>query len=317
MSTFKPIDLSGLNDDLEASNSIRAQIAEACDKNGFFQVINHGVPVEDTEKLREVSHKFFDLSEEEKLACPRKPEVGRLGYGRHMTCTDSEFQHWREVVEIQTLPLSGREYEYWPQQPADLGEAVEKYTAAVLDLAHRLLAVISENLGLKPAYLRDALGYPNIQQTITFQFYPPCPEPEKTLGMQPHSDIGGITIVMQEAEGLQVFDELNDTWELVPHYPNAFVVNIADQTEIITNGRYKSSNHRVIANSERTRRSYVTHYHPGLDHKVFPAPELVDAKVGPRYREFLYKEYLQAMRVGRVLEKRLLQSFAINNSVIS
>ncbi|KAJ7537030.1 hypothetical protein O6H91_12G093400 [Diphasiastrum complanatum] len=83
---------------------------------------------------------------------------------------------------------------------------------------------------------------------------------------------------MQEGDGLQVAAP-NDTWELVPNYPNAFVVNLADQKEMITNGRYKSANHRAIVNSNRTRRSYVTFYHPAKDQKIFPAPELVDAKV--------------------------------------
>ncbi|KAJ7530684.1 hypothetical protein O6H91_14G014800 [Diphasiastrum complanatum] len=316
MANFKPIDLSGLNDESKAS-SIRAQIAEACEKNGFFQVINHGVPVEFMEKLREVGHKFFDLSKEEKLAIAAKPEKGpAMGYSIRMVLTDSEPQHWRESVLIQTLPLSKREYPLWPQQPADFRETVEKYTAAVLDLTHRLLAVISENLGLKPTYLREAMGDPEIQQQIAFQCYPPCPDPGKTFGLHAHSDIAGISILMQESEGLQVVDE-NDTWELVPPYPNAFVVNLADQIEIITNGRYKSAQHRVIVNNQSTRRSYVTFYFPGMDHKIFPAPQLVDPKVGPAYKEFFYKEYLQALTTARVLGKRLIQSFAINNSVIN
>ncbi|KAJ7537072.1 hypothetical protein O6H91_12G095900 [Diphasiastrum complanatum] len=313
MATLKPIDLSGLHDERLAS-SVRAQIAEACETNGFFQVINHGVPVELMDKLKEVGRKFFDLPKHEKLVYAGKPVLGAEGYGSRMVLTDSEPQFWREFVELHTLPLSERHYNYWPQQPAEFHETMEKYTAAVLDLAHRLLSVISENLGLKPTYLKEAMG--ETQQSTVFQCYPPCPEPGKTLGLPAHSDIGGITILMQEGDGLQVA-AANDTWELVPNHPNAFVVNLADQIEIITNGRYKSANHRAIVNSDSTRRSYVTFYYPAKDQKIIPAPELVDAKVGPLYRELYYLEYLQALEAGRAKDKRLVQSFAINNPLVT
>ncbi|KAJ7534223.1 hypothetical protein O6H91_13G084400 [Diphasiastrum complanatum] len=313
MATLKPIDLSGLNDERLAP-SVRAQIAESCEKNGFFQVINHGVPVELTDRLRAVGRKFFDLPKDEKLVYAGKPVIGAEGYGSRMVLNDAEPKFWREFVELHTLPLSERHYNYWPQQPAEFRETVEEYTAALLDLAHRLLAVISENLGLKPTYLKEALG--EAQQNIVFQCYPPCPEAGKTLGLPAHSDVGGITILMQEGDGLQVA-AASDTWELVPNYPNAFVVNLADQIEIITNGRYKSANHRAIVNSDRTRRSYVTFYHPAKDQKIFPAPELVDATAGPLYRELFYLEYLQALAAGRFGGKRLVQSFAINNPLIS
>ncbi|KAJ7557611.1 hypothetical protein O6H91_04G002300 [Diphasiastrum complanatum] len=313
MATFKPIDLSGLIDERKAS-SIKAQIAEACEKKSYFQVINHGVPIEIMEELREVGHKFFDLSKEEKLAVAGKPYIGAEGYGNSMILTEPKF--WREFLEVRILPLSERRYKYWPQQPAEFRETVEKYSAAVLDLTHRLLAVMSENLGLKPTYLRNAMGHTETQQNIVFQCYPPCPEPENNFGLHAHSDIGGISILMQQGEGLQVAAE-DGTWELVPPYPNALVVNLADQIEIITNGRYKSAQHRAIVNRQGTRRSYVTFYHPAMDQKMFPAPQLVDAKVGPLYREFFYKEYWHALPAKRVIEKRLIHSFAINNSVSS
>ncbi|KAJ7537040.1 hypothetical protein O6H91_12G094200 [Diphasiastrum complanatum] len=175
-------------------SGLRAQIAEACEKNGFFQVINHEVPVELLDKLKEVGTKFFDPPKDEKLVYAGKPVIGAEGYGSRMVLTDAEPKFWRKFVELHTLPLSERHYNYWPQQPAEFRETVEKYTAALLDLAHRLLAVISENLGLRPTYLKEALG--ETQQNIVFQCYPPCPEPGKTLGLPAHSDIGGITILM-------------------------------------------------------------------------------------------------------------------------
>ncbi|KAJ7537025.1 hypothetical protein O6H91_12G092900 [Diphasiastrum complanatum] len=149
METLNPIDLSGLNDERLASSD-RAQIAEACEINGFFQVINHGVPVELTDRLQQVGRKFFDLTKDEKLAYAGKPVIGAEGYGSRMVLDEAEPTFWREFVELHTLPLSERHYNYWPQQPAEFRETVE--------LSQRLLAVISESLGLKTTYLKEAQG---------------------------------------------------------------------------------------------------------------------------------------------------------------
>ncbi|KAJ7537034.1 hypothetical protein O6H91_12G093800 [Diphasiastrum complanatum] len=164
MATLNPIDLSGLNDERLASSD-RAQIAEACEKNGFFQVINHGVPVELNDRLQQVGRKFFDLTKDEKLAYAGKPVIGAEGYGSRMVLDDAEPKFWREFVELHTFPLSERHYNYWPQQPAEFRETVEKYTAALLELAQRLLAVISESLGLKTTYLKEALGISHLTNT--------------------------------------------------------------------------------------------------------------------------------------------------------
>ena len=41
-------------------------ICEAAEKWGFFQIINHGVPIEVLENVKEATHLFFGLSAEEK-----------------------------------------------------------------------------------------------------------------------------------------------------------------------------------------------------------------------------------------------------------
>lgn len=43
-----------------------ASICEAAAKLGFFQIINHGIPLEVLENVKEAAHKFFELPCEEK-----------------------------------------------------------------------------------------------------------------------------------------------------------------------------------------------------------------------------------------------------------
>ena len=97
-------------------------------------------------------------------------------------------------------------------------------------LAERLLTVISESIGLSSSYIQDIIGEP--YQNITISYYPPCPQPELTLGLQAHSDMGAITLLIQdEVGGLQVLRD--GKWITVEPLPDAIVVNLGDQTQVI------------------------------------------------------------------------------------
>lgn len=70
-------------------------------------------------------------------------------------------------------------------------------------------------------------------QSMRMNYYPPCPEPDMTVGFTPHSDADALTILFQlnETEGLQIRRE--GRWVPVKPLHNAFVVNIGDIMEVI------------------------------------------------------------------------------------
>ncbi|KAI3859015.1 hypothetical protein MKX03_011104 [Papaver bracteatum] len=76
-------------------------------------------------------------------------------------------------------------------------------------------------------------------QSMRLNYYPPCPKAEQVLGFSPHSDADALTIVLQpnETEGLQIRKDGN--WVPVKPIHNAFVVNIGDIMEIVSNGVYR------------------------------------------------------------------------------
>lgn len=51
------------------------EISKACTECGFFQVVNHGIPVELLKQTLEVYRSFFQCSDEEKLKYVPKPGV--------------------------------------------------------------------------------------------------------------------------------------------------------------------------------------------------------------------------------------------------
>lgn len=72
----------------------------------------------------------------------------------------------------------------------------------------------------------------NGSQIMVINCYPPCPEPELTLGMPPHSDYGFLTLVLQdEVQGLQIMSQ--NKWLAIEPVPNSFVVNVGDHLEVI------------------------------------------------------------------------------------
>ena len=69
------IDLSPLrNLDEKISSQVNTdlieQVGKACEEWGFFQVVNHGVPISLLDELEAVTHEFFNLPREEKLKVP-------------------------------------------------------------------------------------------------------------------------------------------------------------------------------------------------------------------------------------------------------
>eukprot|EP00252_Welwitschia_mirabilis_P014291 TRINITY_DN3143_c0_g1_i2.p1 TRINITY_DN3143_c0_g1~~TRINITY_DN3143_c0_g1_i2.p1 ORF type:complete len:180 (+),score=35.07 TRINITY_DN3143_c0_g1_i2:159-698(+) len=158
-------------------------------------------------------------------------------------------------------------------------------------LAQRLIGIMSEALGLPASYLQEVIGEP--YQNITISYYPPCPQPDLTLGLQDHSDMGIITLLIQDEVG--GLDVLKDSqWIRVVPCPDAIVVNLGDATQIFTNGQYKSVVHRVIVNAERSRLSVATFYDPSKETLVSPAPELVTKDSSQKYKEVLYGDYVSA-----------------------
>ncbi|XP_057541479.1 jasmonate-induced oxygenase 4 [Amaranthus tricolor] len=276
------------------STSLLFQLSSACRHWGAFHVLNHGVSINLLHQMRTVGSSFFedlDSSEKLKYSCdPSSP--ASQGYGSRMLVSDKDdtVLDWRDYFDHHTYPLSRRDSSRWPDYPPNYRNVVEEYSEQMKRLAQKLLALISESLGLRSSCIEDAVG--DIYQNITVSYYPPCPQPELTLGLQAHSDFGAITLLVQDDVG--GLDVLKDgEWIFVQPLSDAIVVILSDQTEVITNGEYKSAVHRAITNANKARLSMATFHDPAKTKRISPAPELV-AKSGAKYQELLYGEFVKS-----------------------
>uniref|UniRef100_A0A7N2LQG2 Fe2OG dioxygenase domain-containing protein n=1 Tax=Quercus lobata TaxID=97700 RepID=A0A7N2LQG2_QUELO len=178
-----------------------------------------------------------------------------------------------------------------------LGDNLDAYSAELKDLAMKILELMAKALGMEHNDMRSLFeeGF----QGMRMNYYPPCPQPELAIGLNAHSDAGGLTILLQvnEMEGLQI--RKDGRWISIKPLPNAFIVNIGDILEIVTNGIYRSIEHRATVNSAKERLSVATFYSPSLEADMGPAPSLITPEspalfkrtgVADYFREFLSRE---------------------------
>jgi isopenicillin N synthase-like dioxygenase len=245
--------------------------------------------------MRALGLSFFqDCPIEEKLryACDSTSAASE-GYGSRMLLgsEDDVVLDWRDYFDHHTFPLSRRNPSRWPLHPPDYRQVVEEYGDEMKKLAQKLLGLISETLSLPCSTIEEAVG--EIYQNMTMSYYPPCPQPELTLGLQSHSDMGAITLLIQDdVGGLQLYKD--SQWLTVPPISHAILVLIADQTEIITNGVYKSAQHRAVTNANRARLSVAAFHDPSKSARIAPASDLVNQLSKPYYKEVVYGQYVSS-----------------------
>ncbi|KAJ6768994.1 FERULOYL COA ORTHO-HYDROXYLASE 2 [Salix koriyanagi] len=104
---------------------------------------------------------------------------------------------------------------------------------------------------------------------INLNYYPICPDPELTVGVGRHSDVSTLTVLLQRDIGGLYVRRDNDSWIHVPLANGSIVINVGDALQIMSNGRYMSIEHCVIANGSDNRISVPIFINPRPSDKIF------------------------------------------------
>ncbi|KAL3834836.1 hypothetical protein ACJIZ3_009572 [Penstemon smallii] len=284
------IDLQGIYGDDNLREKTLSQVSEACREWGFFQVVNHGVDPDLMDRAREVWREFFHQPMEVKQRYANSPKTYE-GYGSRLGVEKGAILDWSDYYFLHYLPCNLKDFNKWPALPSSLRDIITEYSEQVVRLGGVLLKILSINLGLKEDFLQNAFGGNDVGACLRVNFYPKCPQPDLTLGLSPHSDPGGMTFLLpdQHVPGLQV--RRGDGWITVKPAPHAFIVNIGDQIQVLSNAIYRSVEHRVIVNSAKERVSLAYFYNPKSDLLIQPAKELVTPDKPALYRPMTFDEY--------------------------
>ncbi|KAJ9564984.1 hypothetical protein OSB04_000950 [Centaurea solstitialis] len=272
----------------------------------YDQVINHGVSQDLIDDTMKVIKDFFEMPNEEKAKVySMDPNKSCRLYTSSYNYANEEIHFWRDHLRHPCHPLD-KWIHIWPENPTRYRDVVGKYTNEVRKLSLRMLEMIGEGLGLECGYFGEELTG---DQLLAINHYPPCPDPDLTLGLPKHADPNVITVLLQEdVYGLQVFK--NGQWLGVKPMPHAFVVNIGHQLQIISNGKLRSAEHRAVTNSREARTSIVSFINPCHDSIIEPAKSLIDTGI-PLYRPFKFKNFLKFYEEKKGDTEALMEAYKI------
>jgi isopenicillin N synthase-like dioxygenase len=258
-------------------------MARACEDVGFMYIRNHDVPISTLNSLVEQAKSFFalPLSKKKSVAVEDSPQFRGylpLEYSGNEGEKGKNLQEGFMVMHERPLgPIPMHGPNQWPTALPSLRPAMVEYFTAMEKLASSLMHGFAMALGhdrnLFDGFHRDPMS------VLKLNHYPPQQIMDETeiIGVGGHCDGGSFTILWQDSlGGLEVRNKAGD-WVGVPPLDGTFVINIANLLQRWTNGRFSSTEHRVINRYGKDRYSIAFFVYPSYPTIIRP---VVDQSLG-------------------------------------
>lgn len=280
--------LRGAGDRAECGHAI----CEALHRSGFLYVENHGVDAQLIADLFSLSREFFAQPVEEKkkvsMAHGGLAWRGYFPVGDELTSGVPDRKEGIYFGQEQGpthpgvqrgLPLHGPNQ--WPSFPPSLKSHVLTYMGQMAALGRDLMEGVGLGLGLEPGYFLERF---TAKPTTLFRIfnYPRHAWEGDEWGVREHTDMGFLTLLLQDESGGLQARSSHGAWVDVPPRPGTFVVNIGDMLELWTHGIFRATPHRVRNQGAGDRLSLPFFFDPAWSAPLQP----IDLeKVDPNFRE--------------------------------
>lgn len=261
---------------------VAEQIDAACRNLGFFAITGHGIRPGLLDRLDGAARAFFALPDDDKATVAMErggpawrgwfPVRGEVTSGRPDRKEGLYIgeEHPPDHPRVRAgTPLHGANL--FPDGP--LGPLALEWMGMMRRVADALMRGIALGLGLPANWFADHLTAEPTQLLRIFH-YPALPDNETSneWGVGEHTDYGLLTLLAQDASGGLQVRTPDGAWLDVPAVPDVIVCNLGDMLDKLTEGRYRSTPHRVRNTSGTNRLSFPYFFDPSWDATVVPVP---------------------------------------------
>jgi len=300
------IDISLLNSDyLEDRMQVVQALDRACKEVGFLYIQGEQFQPELFDKLKEIAESYFAQDENQKMQNYIGLSKNHSGY---VPIGEEQFKaNVYDLKEAYDINYDYQEIEnrrpllgptQWPNDP-QFKEQVLAYYQHIKAIGHQLFKAFALALELEEDYFDAHLKHAPSQLRLIH--YPFNPNAEDQFGIGAHTDYEYFTLLFPTAEGLQVLDKQGE-WIDIPLIENTMVMNIGDMMEILSNGRYLATKHRV-KRVKQERYSFPLFFSCDYDYIIQP---IIKNEV-PHYPPMKGGEHLfnQTAQTFRYLKQRI------------
>lgn len=107
------------------------------------------------------------------------------------------------------------------------------------------MEAICDSLEIEKRYVDEDLKLDSSFQLFATNLYPPCPQPDRAIGLPPHTDPGLFTFLIHNGvAGLQI--EHDGKWFNADSPSNSILVNVADQLQVNSLSKVYACNDSII-----------------------------------------------------------------------
>ncbi len=287
------VDISRLgSDDFGERLSVARELDRACVETGFLYIQGSQLNTDLFIRLINRAKAYFALDQSAKMSSYIGLSENHSGYvpvGEEQFGSGTE--DFKEAFDVNNdyQPLEGRRPlvgpNVWPEMPG-FRDDVLAYYEHIKRIGHQLFGAFALALGLDETYFDAHLQHPPSQLRLIH--YPFDSNAEDRPGIGAHTDYECFTLLFATAPGLQVVDK-DGEWIDVPLIEGTMIMNISDMMEIMSNGRYVATKHRVKKVKEE-RYSFPLFFSCDYDHVIAP----IAPNEEPRYRPLKGGEHLHA-----------------------